>query len=125
VPAAAEHLGSSCSTAAVVAAICLYIALHQPNRPVGYLHVCCFPALRLQCLVSAEARSYFDEQSFAMISTASFEPTVVLPANTSSAAKLQQDAAFSTYAQVRPKWLCYSRVAVLSSEVLLSYMSII
>jgi hypothetical protein len=53
--------------------------------------------------VSVAARSYFDEQSFAMISTASFEPTVVLPANNSSAAKLEQDAAFSTYAEVRAK----------------------
>jgi hypothetical protein len=56
--------------------------------------------------VSAEARSYFDEQSYAMISTASFEPTVVLPANISAAAKPEQDAAFSAYAQVRAKWLC-------------------
>jgi hypothetical protein len=59
-----------------------------------------------------------------MISTASFEPTVVLPANNSSAAKLEQNAAFSAYAEVRAKWLCNSRVALLSSKVLLSYMCI-
>jgi hypothetical protein len=56
----------------------------------------------MQRLVAAPTLSNSDDTSFIVIKTASFEPTLVLPAN-NSATDLAEDAASSADKQVRAK----------------------